>query len=161
MRPSKLLILTLAVLVCAPALAQETPKTLVASYDSIADVILSVRQMEADFVRALLDGHRHAAQAWMKQGNYAAAAAEIALFANEGDNAVGGVRKRLVEGGHHHNAAGEEAGLYDPGFVIVTRKAKQKALEISAELQQASTDDAREAAWEKFAQLAQELLAKE
>ncbi len=49
----------------------------------------------------------------------------VAQLGNEGDSAVAGVRKRLVEGGHHHNAKGEEQGLYDEGFVIVTKAAKQ------------------------------------
>ncbi len=41
----------------------------------------------------------------------------MALFANEGDNAIAGIRKRLVEGGHHHNAAGEEQGIFEEGYV--------------------------------------------
>ena len=59
----------------------------------------------------------------------ALAAAELALFANEGDNAIGGVRKKLLEGGHHFNAAGEEAGVYEDGYVIVTREAKAAILD--------------------------------
>lgn len=142
-----------------PARAQGTPPTLVASYDSIADTILAVRQMEADFVRALLDGHRHAAEAYFKQGDYDKAAAEIALFANEGDNAVGGVRKRLIEGGHHHNAAGEQQGVFEPGFVIVTRQAKQQALAAASALQRSETDEARQQAWGQFDELARELVS--
>lgn len=152
-------IAALAVVGAGPALAQGTPPTMVESYDSIADTILAVRQMEADFVRALLDGHRHAAEAYYKRGEFDKAAAEIALFANEGDNAVGGVRKRLIEGGHHHNAAGEEQGVFEPGFVIVTRQAKQQALAAASALQRSGTEEARQEAWEKFAALARELLS--
>jgi hypothetical protein len=154
-----LLILALAVLLAAPAFAQKTPETLVASYDSLADVILAVRQMEENVVRAVLDAHRRAAETAMQRGDAPAAAAEIALFANEGDNAVGGIRKRLVEGGHHHHAADEAAGIYDPAFVIVTRQAKGEALEISAALQKAATEPARQEAWSRFVQLADRLLA--
>jgi hypothetical protein len=110
-------------------------------------------------VRALLDGHRRAAQAQFASGDFAGAAAEMALFANEGDNAVGGIRKRLIEGGHHHNADGEAKGIYEPGFVIVTRTAKQAALQASANLRKATTDAERRAAWGEFAKVADGLLA--
>ena len=60
-----------------------------------------------------------------------ALAADVAQLATEGDNAVGAVRKRLLQGGHHHNAAGEAQGIYDEGFVIVTKAAKQRLLESS------------------------------
>ena len=140
--------------VAAPAGAQATPPALVKTYESLATIILSARQAEADLVRAVLDGHRRAAEAKFKAGDFAGAAAEMALFANEGDNAVGGVRKRLLEGGHHHNAAGEEKGIYEPGYVIVTRTAKQAALQASANLRKATTDAERGAAWAEFAKAA-------
>ena len=57
-----------------------------------------------------------------------ALASDVGQLATEGDNAVGAVRKRLLEGGHHHNAAGEAQGIYDEGFVIVTRTAKKAFL---------------------------------
>jgi hypothetical protein len=153
-------LVALLLAVASAAGAQQTPPTIVASYDSLADTILAVRQAEYDFVRALLDGHRHAAEVLMKQGEYDRAAGEIALFANEGDNAIGGVRKRLLEGGHHHNAAGEEKGEFEPGYVIVTREAKQKGLELSRELRQASSDAARKEIWAQFAEMADELLQR-
>jgi hypothetical protein len=143
-----------------PAAAQATPPTFVAAYESLATVILGARQAEADLVRALLDGHYRHAEARLAAGDAEGAAAEIALFANEGDNAVGGVRKRLIEGGHHHNAAGEAQGVYEPGYVIVTRSAKQAALEASANLRRASTDAERQAAWDAFAAVAEPLLKK-
>ena len=65
-----------------------------------------------------------------------ALAADVAQLGTEGDNAVGAVRKRLIEGGHHHNAAGEAQGIYDEGFVIVTKAAKQKLLESSRRIAQ-------------------------
>jgi hypothetical protein len=131
---------------------------MVACYGSLADAILAVKQTEADFVRSMLDGHFHAAKAYMARGDTGRAAAEMSLFANEGDNAIGGVRKRLLEGGHHHNAAGEAKGVYEPGFVIVTREAKQAALEAAAALRSSSDDAAREQAWKAFVAVAEPLL---
>ena len=145
--------------IAAPAAAQSTPPSMAQAYEALADVILGARAAEANLVRALLDGHRRAAEAAFQSGDFAAAAAEMALFANEGDNAVGGVRKRLIEGGHHHNADGEQKGIYDPGFVIVTKVAKQAALAASANLRKATTDAERQAAWAEFAKVAGEMLA--
>ena len=155
-----LMILATLAALPAPAAAQATPPAVVAAYESLATVILGARQAEADLVRALLDGHYRAAQTKLAAGDAEGAAAEIALFANEGDNAVGGVRKRLIEGGHHHNAAGEQQGIYEPGYVIVTRTAKQAALEASAAMRRASTDGERKAAWDAFAKVAEPLLKK-
>ena len=147
-------------LVALPTLGQEapmTPKSIVQAYEALADTILAVREAEASFVRSMLDGHRHAAKVLFHRGNFEAAAAEVALFANEGDNAVGGVRKRLLEGGHHFNAAGEEAGIFEDGYVIVTRDAKAKLLAASAQMRTAD-EEGRKAAWNDFAKIAQELL---
>lgn len=146
------------VVLAFPAFTQQTPPSMVASYESIADIILASRDLEANFVRSVLSGHFHGAQAHMEQGDYAAAAAEMALFANEGDNSIGGVRKRLLEGGHHYNAEGEEKGVYEPGYVIVTREAKVAALAASAALRRAQTDEARHEAWDDFAAVAEGLL---
>jgi hypothetical protein len=134
---------------------------MVKSYEALADTILAVRHAEMAFVRALLDGHRHAAEAQMKRGKPETAAAEIALFANEGDNAIGGVRKRLLEGGHHANPEGEEQGIFEDGYVIVTREAKKKCLAASAALRKATTEEARDQAWQEFVKLAEKLLASE
>lgn len=144
-----------------PAVAQSTPPSIVKTYESLATIILGAREAEADLVRAILDGHRRAAEAKFQSGDFAGAAAEMALFANEGDNAIGGVRKRLLEGGHHHNAAGEEKGIYEPGYVIVTRVAKQAALQASADLRKATAEADRKAAWDAFAKVADGLLAAE
>lgn len=152
---------TLLTPLAVPVAAQQTPPSMVETYESIADIILAVRDAEANFVRSLLDGHRHAARAFYEDGNYARAAAEMALFANEGDNAVGGVRKRLLEGGHHYNAEGEEKGIYEPGFVIVTREAKAAVLEASAAVRKNASDAEREAAWQTFNEIADKLLEKE
>jgi hypothetical protein len=134
---------------------------MVESYEALADTILAVRRAEANLVRALLDGHRHAAEAAVSRGDHAAAAAHVALFANEGDNAIGGVRKRLLEGGHHFNAEGEDKGIYEEGYVVVTREAKKRGLDIAKALRSATTDDARKAAWDEFTALAGEVLGKE
>ena len=156
---AKMLILTLAlVLLALPAVAQETPTSIVTAYDALSDTILSVRAAEQTFVAAMLDGHLHAAKVLMMQGDAEGAAAQMALFANEGDNEIGGVRKKLLEGGHHFNADGEEQGIYEPGYVIVTREAKQGLLEASKELRLAQDDEGRMAAWKKFAGIAKPLL---
>jgi len=162
MKPNlKLLLVLVAVaLIAMPSMAQKTPSSMVAAYDSLAKIILNVLQAEEDFVRAMLDGHYHGAKALMKQGKYDEAAAEMALFANEGDNAIAGIRKRLVEGGHHHNAAGEEQGIFEEGYVLVTREAKKNMLAASTAMRQAKDDVAREAAWKEFSTTAQEILAE-
>jgi len=157
----KPLLLTCALaLVALPAAAQETPKSMVDSYSALADSILALRAAEDAYVRSLLDGHRHAAEGAAKAGQWETAAAHVALFANEGDNAVAGVRKRLVEGGHHHNSAGEEQGIYDEGFVVVTREARKKILDVAAELRRAQDDAARKQAWARFAELAAGVLSE-
>jgi len=142
-----------------PAAAQQTPPSTVAAYDALADTILAVRRAELRLAASLLDAHRGAAEARMKGGDWQGAAGEIALFANEGDNAVGGVRKRLLEGGHHFNAEGEKQGAFEAGYVIVTRAAKEKLLAASAAMRQATSDDARRAAWADFERTSAELLA--
>ena len=81
-----------------------------------------------------------------------ALASDVAQLATEGDAAVAAVRKRLLEGGHHHNAAGEAQGVYDEGFVVVTRAAKQKLLEASRTIGQMAASpkaDALGAEWQK------------
>ena len=73
-------------------------------------------------------------------------------MASEGDSAVAAVRKRLLEGGHHHHADGEAKGIYDPGFVVVTRTAHQQLLDASraiGQLARAPKADALEAEWAK------------
>jgi hypothetical protein len=144
----------------APCAAQATPPSMAKAYDSLATVILAARAAEESLVRAVLEGHRSAAESKFKAGDFAGAAAEMALFANEGDNAVGGVRNRLIEGGHHHHADDEQqGGLYEPGFVIVTRAGKQAALQASASLRKATGESERKAAWAEFAKVADGLLA--
>jgi hypothetical protein len=134
----------------APATAQTTPGTttppeMVATYNALADAILAVKRTEGDLVRSILAAtNAHAevqfarAQRSIAAGDAAASkaavealASDVAQLATEGDAAVAAVRKRLLEGGHHHNSAGEAQGIYDDGFVVVTRAAKQKLLEAS------------------------------
>ncbi len=141
------------------ALGAETKRSLVATYDTLADTILGAKKSEHNLVLAILESHHGAAKAAMAFGKYDDAAQEMALFANEGDNAVGGIRKRLVEGGHHHNAEGEEKGVYDEGFVIVTKAAKKAAYAASAAMQAAKDDAGRKAAWDAFEAAAAPLLA--
>ncbi len=161
MRTSTCTLLLALSLIALPAIAQETPPSIAKAYESLADTILSVRAAEANFVKAMLDGHYHAAEVLAKKGDWQGAAANMALFANEGDNAIAGVRKRLLEGGHHFNAAGEEQGLFEEGYVIVSREAKTKILAAVSQMRQADTDDARTEAWAAFEMIAKELLGQE
>jgi hypothetical protein len=96
----------------------------------------------------------------MKAGDHESAAAQIALFGTEGDNAMEGVRKRLVRGGHHHHSNAEEQAKYDPGYVVVTREAKQKILAAAAAMRQARDDAGRKAAFAQFEAVADPLLKK-
>jgi len=153
-----LLVLVAVTLVAMPTLAQKTPAPMVGTYEALADAILGLREAEGDFVLSILDHHFRAAERAMKNGDSQLAAAQMALFANEGDNAVGGVRKRLIEGGHHHNAAGEEQGIYEEGYVVITRKAKKQALDASKAMFEAKDDVARQAAWSSFQAVALELV---
>jgi hypothetical protein len=148
---SFVLALITTTLLAGPALAQQTPPAMVKTYDALADIILSIDALEVDFARAVLEGHRHAASALFESGDFTGAAAQMALFASEGDNAMGGVRKRLLQGGHHHHHADASVeGEFEPGYVIVTREAKKKVLAASAALRRAKTDAERKQAWKTF-----------
>jgi hypothetical protein len=159
----------------ASAPAPATPPELVATYQSLADGILAVKHTEEALCKSILAaGHAHAhaelvrAEAAIKAGDAKAAqtavedlAATVGQLATEGDNAVAGVRKRLLEGGHHHNSAGEAQGIFDEGFVIVTRAAKGKLLASSRAIGQmasAPKADALEAEWKRVAAVVDELL---
>ncbi len=123
-----------------------TPTELVATYDSLADTILASMKTEWNLVHSILAmTYNHAevtlarARAQVQAGQDARVelekvAALVAQLGNEGDAAVAGIRKRLIEGGHHHNATGEQQGLYDEGFVIVTRSAKKVFLGAASEI---------------------------
>ncbi|HVO11317.1 MAG TPA: hypothetical protein VMX54_11305 [Vicinamibacteria bacterium] len=145
--------LTLALLLSPlPAAAQAaqapptgTPKEMVATYNGLADGILALKKTEDSLVRSILAATLAHGQGQLARAQHAiqandakaagaaveALAADVGQLATEGDNAVGAVRKRLLEGGHHHNAAGEAQGLYEEGYVVVTRKAKAQLLESS------------------------------
>jgi hypothetical protein len=160
------------ILSAAPLRAQQavpapaTPAEMVAAYNSLADAILAVKKTEEGLVRSIVAATyaharaelEHARQAFaakdMKaaQGAIEMAAAEVGQLATEGDAAVGAVRKRLLEGGHHHHANEEAQGIYDEGYVVVTRAAKQAFLDASRTLAQVARDpkaDAMEAEWKK------------
>jgi hypothetical protein len=143
-----------------------TPPEMVAAYDALADTILGANKAEDKLVRAILGatyGHAQAelarARASLKGGDAAGArnavenlAAAVGQIGTEGDNAVAGVRKRLLEGGHHHNAAGEAQGIYDEGYVIITKVAKGAFLDSSkaiAMLAREPKADALDAEWKK------------
>jgi hypothetical protein len=134
------------------SVAPTTPKEMVAAYGGLADTILSANKAERHLVLAIVAasyGHAqaevaHAQQALKgkpKAADLAAArtaidnvAAAVGQIATEGDNAVAAVRKRLLEGGHHANAEGEAQGMFEPGYVVVTKAAKKTFLESSQAL---------------------------
>ncbi|MFN7971578.1 MAG: hypothetical protein U0166_04400 [Acidobacteriota bacterium] len=126
-----------------PALAQATPDpaaNLSTVYQKIADTILAANGSERAVVQAILSTERDAALAALdraaEKGGSAAdlrtAADRIGDFATEGGAAVEPIRNRLIQSGHHHNAddTGPDA-VYDPGYVVVTRKAKQEILPLA------------------------------
>ena len=152
-----------------------TPAELVKAYASLADGILALKRTEEDVCRSILAATGEKAQAEVGRARKAVAAgeakasqvalealaADVGQLATEGDNAVGAVRKKLVDGGHHHNAAGEAQGLFDEGFVIVTRAAKAKLLESSrafGQMARAPKAEALEAEWKKVEAVLAELL---
>jgi hypothetical protein len=139
---------------------------MVATYDGLADVILAANKSEKRLVLAILAAtHGHAqgefarAQQALKAKDTAGAkaaledlASAVGQIGTEGDNAVAGVRKRLLEGGHHHNAPGEAQGIYDEGYVVVTKATKQAFLEASRSIGMLTRDpksEALEAEWKK------------
>lgn len=150
-----MVIITLA-LAATPAAAQTkelpTAPEFVATYNSLADAILALHQSEENMVRSILaaayehaDDHLNRAHQAIIANKAAdakslieALAVDVGQLATEGDNSVGAVRKRLILGGAHHNAAGEAQGLFEEGYVIVTKAAKAKLLESSRAIAQMS-----------------------
>lgn len=144
-----------------------TPRPFVETYDSLADTILAAKKTEWNLVHSILATTYSHAEATAKtalglldKGADASSqieklAALVAQIGNEGDAGVAAVRKRLLEGGHHHQAAGEKQGIYDPGFVIVTRDAKKQFLDSSkaiARMAKSPDSAALKSAWDKVAQ---------
>ena len=123
-----------------------TPEQLVATYRSLADTILGARKTEWNLVSSILAAtYRHAevtlaqARGQIQAKKDAKADLEklatlISQLGNEGDASVAAVRKKLVEGGHHHHAAEEQQGIYEEGFVIVTRAAKKVFLDAAGQI---------------------------
>lgn len=152
-----------------------TPAELVKTYANLADGILALKRTEEDLCRSILAAAGGKAEAELgmarkamaagdakaSQAALEALAANVGHLATEGDTAVGAVRKKLLDGGHHHNAAGETQGIFDEGFVIVTRAAKVKLLESSrsfGQMARAPKAEAVEAEWKKVEAVLAELL---
>ena len=150
----------------AQSRAAATPAEMVATYDALADSILGGIKAEKRLVRAILaTTYAHAqveagrARQALKANDAATAkaaienlAAAVGQIGTEGDNAVAGVRKRLVEGGHVANPQGQAQGTYDEGYVVVTKAAKKAFLDSSQALGMlaaAPKADALEAEWKK------------
>ncbi len=144
--------------------APATPGELVATYESLADAILAVKKTEANLVTSILATTYAHAAAQLESVRKALKAGDeklvrpavedlatlVAHLGAEGDNSVARVRKRLVEGGHHHNADGEAKGIYDEGYVVITRAAKKRLLDASraiGSLKGAGTADGLEREW--------------
>lgn len=150
----------------AQAPAPSTPKEMVATYDALADTILGANKAERKLVLSILSatyGHAQAsvahARAALKANDAAGAkaaldnvASAVGQIATEGDNAVAGVRKRLLEGGHHANSEGEAQGAFEEGYVVVNKTAKKAFLDSSqaiAMLAKAPAADKLEVEWKK------------
>ena len=159
-----------AALLPAPAHAQArppaTPTEMVAAYEALADTILGANKAEVKLVHAILaatyghaQGELARARQALKANDLATArsavenvAAAVGQIGTEGDNAVAGVRKRLLQGGHHANAEGERQGIYDDGYVVVTKAAKQAFLDSSKALAMLAREpkaEALDAEWKK------------
>jgi hypothetical protein len=143
-----------------------TPAEMVAAYDAVADTILAANKAERKVVLSILAAsYAHAqaelgrAHAALKANDAAGArsavenlAAAVGQIGTEGDNSVAGIRKRLLEGGHHANAEGEKQGVFEEGYVVVTKAAKQSFLASSkavAMLASAPKAEALDAEWKK------------
>jgi hypothetical protein len=173
-RPYRIIVLSLSTIVLfatgaalAASPAASTPPDMVSAYNTLADTILGAKHTEANLVRSILaatyqhaEGMMERAKGKMQAGQAAASEIEtvaslVSQLASEGDATVAAVRKRLLEGGHHHNAEGEKQGIFDEGFVIVTRAAKKTFLDASSAIGKlASSKDpaALQAAWQPVTQ---------
>jgi hypothetical protein len=168
MAAATLAIATLALPGTAAAQAHTpaTPPEMVATYDALADTILGANKAEKKLALSILaasyghaQGELARARGALKANDAAAAkaavenvAAAVGQIGTEGDNAVAGVRKRLLEGGHHANSSGEAQGLYDAGYVVVTKAAKAAFLDSSKAIAMLAKDqkaDALDAEWKK------------
>jgi len=132
----------------AAAQAPATPAEMVSTYNTLADGLLALKSTESNLVKAILAATRAHGEVQLARATRAltandaagakaaieALAGDVAQLGTEGDNSVAAVRKRLIQGGQHHNAAGEAQGIYEEGYVIVTRAAKAKLLESSRKI---------------------------
>lgn len=131
-----LLLLICVAVAGSPALVAAAPDSatagLVKTYGAIADTILAANDAEEAVMRGILEAERDQALAALDRSDLRAAATHIGNFATEGGAAVEPIRSRLLKGGHHHQAddTGPNAA-YDEGYVVLTKKLKQEALELA------------------------------
>ena len=150
----------------------QTPQEMVSAYDQLADTILAAKKTEWHMVQTILAttfNHAQGTVAVIKRkieaGKDAGPDVEkladlVSQLGNEGDAAVAAIRKRLVEGGHHHNAKGESDGVFDEGFVIVTKAAKKVFLDAAgniAKMAKSPSAGQLDAEWQKVAKQYQAL----
>ena len=126
--------------------AVSTPPEMVATYGTLADAILANRKTESNLVNAILAttyAHAEATMGRVKtrldakqdaRPEVESLAALVAQLGNEGDAAVAAIRKRLIEAGHHHHSSAEQQGIYDEGFVVVTRVARQAFMDAAGRI---------------------------
>jgi hypothetical protein len=114
-------------------------KSLADVYDRIASTLLAAKHAETAVVTSIIQHEHEQAQAALERAagggtadDLRAAAEHVGNIATEGGATVEPIRRRLLEGGVHHNAddTGPDA-TYDEGYVIVTKKQKQALLDLA------------------------------
>jgi len=128
----------------AASTAAATPASdpgLVSKYDALASEILETRRREVAVVRSIIEAtYRDATSALgqvretLRSPDAAAArpaveklATLVAYIATEGDASVAGVRKRLIEGGHHFNPLTPSGGAGGPHAGAQSHHGSQQA----------------------------------
>src|SRR6266850_2387035 len=136
--------------IAAPAQARTsgTPAEMVAAYDALADTILGANKAEDKLVRSILAATYGHAQAELGRARQALKAGDAAAARTAIENVAAAVGQIGTEG----DTAGETQAIYDEGYVVVTKVAKQAFLDASkaiAMLAREPKAGALEAEWKK------------